>query len=79
LANQDAARRAAQEFGAEIRTIKKTSPEYAAEKDQPLCPSVMVDGKFIVRDGVADVELLRAALTGKPTGGVTDALIRRSE
>jgi len=79
LANQDAARRAAQEFGAEIRTIKKTSPEYAAEKDQPLCPSVMVDGKFNIRDGVADVELLRAALTGTPTGGVTDALIRRSE
>jgi len=68
LANQDAARRAAQEFGAKIRTIKKTSPEYAAEKDPPPCPSVTVDGKFIVRDGVADIEQLRAALTGTPTG-----------
>jgi len=69
LANQDAARRAAQEFGAKIRTIKKTSPEYAAEKDPPPCPSVMVDGKFIVRDGVADVEQLREALTGAPRAG----------
>jgi len=68
LANQDADRRAGQEFGAEIRTIKKTSPEYAAEKDPPPCPSVTVDGKFIVRDGVADIEQLRAALTGTPTG-----------
>ena len=68
MANQDAARRAAQEFGAKIRTIKKTSPEYAAEKDPPPCPSVTVDGKFIVRDGVADIEQLRAALTGTPTG-----------
>ena len=68
MANQDAARRAAQEFGAKIRTIKKTSPEYAAEKDPPPCPSVTVDGKFIVRDGVADIEQLRAALTGTPAG-----------
>jgi len=30
---------------------------------------VMVDGKFIVRDGVADVEQLREALTGTPRGG----------
>ena len=51
-------------------TVKKTSPEYAAAKDPPPCPSVMVDGKFIVRDGVVDVEQLRAVLTGTPTGGV---------
>jgi hypothetical protein len=64
LANLDAARRAAQEFGAEIRTVKKTSAEYAAENDAPPCPSVMVDGTFIVRDGTAGYEQLAAALAG---------------
>ncbi|MEK6744386.1 MAG: hypothetical protein AABZ15_12280 [Nitrospirota bacterium] len=37
--------------------------------DKPPCPSVIVDGTFIVRDGVADVEQLRAALTGRPREG----------
>jgi len=45
------------------------------DHQEDFTPSVMVDGKFNIRDGVA----LRAALTGTPTGGVTDALIRRSE
>jgi len=36
---------------------------------KPPCPSVMVDETLIVRDGVADVEQLRAALTGTPGKG----------
>ena len=62
MANQDAARRAAQEFGAEIVVIKKTSPEYAALQDKPPCPSVAVDGKFIARNDMVTLEQLKTAI-----------------
>ena len=58
----EAAGRAEKEFGAEIRVVKKTSPEYAADKDQPPCPSVMVNGRFIARKEVVTYEALKAAI-----------------
>jgi hypothetical protein len=62
MANLDAARRAAEEFGAEIRTIRKTSAEYAAEKDPPPCPSVMVNEKFIAKNDIVSYEALKDAI-----------------
>lgn len=64
MANMAAAREAEKEFGAEIRIIKKSSPEYAQEKDQPPCPSVMLDGKFLVKNDIIDTEALKSAITG---------------
>jgi len=58
----EAARGAAKEFGAEIIVIKKTSPEYAAEKDPPPCPSVMVNGRFSVKNDTVKYEALRTAV-----------------
>lgn len=57
-----AARRAEQELGAEIIVIKKTSKEYAAEKNPPPAPSVVVDGKLVVADGTVTYEELEDAL-----------------
>lgn len=62
MANLGAARRAAEEFGVEIKTIKKTSAEYAAEKDPPPCPSVMVNGKFIARNDIVAYEAMKDAI-----------------
>ncbi|HSQ78224.1 MAG TPA: hypothetical protein VLN91_04965 [Nitrospirota bacterium] len=42
--------------------IKKTSPEYAAEKDAPPCPSVMVNGRFIARGKVVTYGELKTAI-----------------
>ena len=64
----DAARVAEQELGAEIRTIKKTSQEYAREKDPPPCPSVMVDEKFIVKNDTVTIEVLKTAITNSSGG-----------
>jgi hypothetical protein len=55
---------AATEFGAEIVVIKKTSPEYAAEKDPPPCPSVMVNGKFLVKNGTVGYDDMKSELAG---------------
>jgi len=55
---------AADEFGAELVVIKKTSPEYAAEKDPPPCPSVRVNGKFLVKNGTVGYEDLKPELSG---------------
>jgi len=58
----DAVGRAEKEFGAEIRVIKKTSKEYATEKDPPPCPSVMVNGRFIAKNEMVTYEALKAAI-----------------
>lgn len=62
MSHIESARRAEQEFGAEIIVIKKTSPEYAAEKDAPPCPSVKVNDSFLVRKGMVTYEQLTASL-----------------
>ena len=59
-----AAGQAAKELGAEVRVIKKTSPEYAAEKNPPPCPSVKVNDLFIARNDVVTFEALKAAIQG---------------
>jgi hypothetical protein len=58
----EAAGRAEKELGAEIRVIKRTSSEYAAEKDPPPCPSVMVNGRFISKKDMVTYEELKAAI-----------------
>ncbi len=63
-----AAGQAVKELGAELKVIKKTSPEYAAEKDAPPCPSVKVNDRFIVKNDVVTFEALKDAIQG---GGQT--------
>ena len=41
--------------------MKKTSPDYRPGTDPP-CPSVVVNGKVLVRDGTVTFEQLRDAL-----------------
>ena len=41
--------------------MKKTSPDYRPGVDPP-CPSVVVDGKLLVSDGMATFEQLRDAI-----------------
>lgn len=62
--NMAAAREAEKEFGAKIVVIKKSSSEYAGEKDPPPCPSVMVNGRFIVRNDIIMYEALKEAIMG---------------
>ncbi len=47
---------------AEINIIKKTSPEYAAEKNPPPCPSVMVNNRFIAKNDTVTFEALKSAI-----------------
>jgi len=58
----ESARWAEKELGAEIRTIKKTSQEYAQEKDPPPCPSIMVNGRFIVKNDIITPDALKDAI-----------------
>jgi hypothetical protein len=58
----ETAGRAEKEFGAEIKVIKKTSPEYAAEKNPPPCPSVMVNNRFISKNDTITYEALKTAI-----------------
>jgi hypothetical protein len=60
----EAAGRAAKEFGAEIKVIKKTSPEYANEKDPLPCPSVVLNGQVIARNDIITYEALKTAIMG---------------
>jgi len=41
--------------------MKKTSAEYRPGIDPP-CPSVVVNGRLVVRDGTVDYDLLKAEL-----------------
>ncbi len=63
-----AAGQAAKELGAEIKVIKKTSPEYAAEKNPPPCPSVMVNNTFIAKNDTVTYEALKAAINSSGSG-----------
>ncbi len=63
MSNMDFARRAEKELGAEIVVIKKTSQEYAMEKDSPPCPSVKVNDRFIARNDTITYEALKTAIT----------------
>jgi len=60
--NKEAAGRAEKELGAQIVIVKKTSPEYAKEKDPPPCPSVMVNGRLIAKNDIVSYEALKDAL-----------------
>ncbi len=62
--NKEAAGRAGKELGAEITVIKKTSPEYAREKNPPPCPSVMVNGRLIAKNDIISFETLKNAMAG---------------
>ena len=42
--------------------IKKSSPEYAAEKNPPPCPSVKVNDAFVVMNDVVTFEMLKEAM-----------------
>lgn len=58
----DAARRAQQEFDAEIVTVLRTSREYKETANPPLCPSVAVNGRLISRGSALSYEDLKAAI-----------------
>jgi hypothetical protein len=58
----EAARGAEKEFGAEIEVIKKTSKEYGKAKDPLPCPSVVVNGRIIVRNETITYQGLKAAV-----------------
>jgi hypothetical protein len=62
MANLTAAREAEKEFGAELKIIKKTSPEYAALTVQPPCPSIAIDGVFIAKNDIVTFDQLRTAV-----------------
>jgi len=49
-------------LGAEVVIIKKTSPEYALEKDPPPCPSVAVNGRIIARNNSVTYEALKTTI-----------------
>jgi hypothetical protein len=61
----DAAGRAEKELGAEIKVIKKTSGEYANEKDPPPCPSVMVNGRLLAKNDTVTFEAIKTAIPGE--------------
>ncbi len=61
----DAAGRAERELNAHIQVIKKTSPEYARSKDQFPCPSVLLNGRIIVRNDTISYQGLKAAIEGE--------------
>ena len=65
MMNVQAAERLRGELGIELNIIKKTSPEYAREKDPPPCPSVAVGERFVVKDGVIGYEDLKAEIADK--------------
>lgn len=60
--NLKSARKLGETLDFDLVVIKKTSAEYAAEKNPPPCPSVAVDDRFVVTDGVASLEQMREAL-----------------
>jgi len=60
--NMLAAQKAKESMGIDIVVVKKGSDEYYTESYPPQCPSVAIDGKFIVKDGTVDYEQLKAEL-----------------
>jgi hypothetical protein len=66
MLNSEAAGRVAKEMGAEIRVIKKKSPEYLKEKDPPPCPSVKVNETLIAKNDFVSYETLLDAVLNNP-------------
>ncbi len=64
MSNMEAAGRAEKEFDAKIVLVKKTSKEYAQEKDPLPCPSVVLNGRVIAKNGIITYEALKAELLG---------------
>jgi hypothetical protein len=62
MSNLETAGRAEKEFGAQIVVVKKTSPEYAKEKDPLPCPSVAVNGQIISRNDTITYTSLKTAI-----------------
>ncbi len=60
--NINAAGRAEKELETEIVVIKKTSTEYAEQRDPLPCPSVLLNGRIIARNDTITYEALHAAL-----------------
>lgn len=60
----EAARRAEEQFKAEIVTIKKPSMTYLMMKERPPCPSVAVNGRYLVQDGTVTFEEIKSAIEG---------------
>ncbi len=58
-------------MGAEIKIIKKTSPEYAADKTSAPCPSVMVNNRFIAKNDTVAFEALKSAI-------LSDSVVRET-
>ncbi len=65
MSNLEAAGQAAKEMGAEVRIIKKTSSEYAQERDPLPCPSVVVNGKIVASNDTVSYQALKAVLTSE--------------
>lgn len=65
MMNMQAAERLRDELGLELAIIKKTSEEYAREKNPPPCPSVAVGKRFVVQDGVIGYDELKVELESK--------------
>ncbi len=61
----EAAGRAVKELNVCLEIIKKTSPEYARAKDPLPCPSVLLNGRIIVRNDTITYQGLRAAIKGE--------------
>lgn len=57
-------------MGAEVVIIKKTSPEYALEKDPPPCPSVAVNGRLIAKNNIVTFEALKTILLSDSGGNI---------
>jgi hypothetical protein len=62
LSITETAGRAEKEFGAQIVVVKKTSPEYAKEKNPLPCPSVVVNGRVIARNNTITYASLKTAI-----------------
>ncbi len=58
----EAAGRAEKELGAEVQVLKKTSTDYAQEKDPPPCPSVAVNGRFTAWNDTITYEALKTTI-----------------
>ncbi len=61
----EAAGRAERELNTLIQVIKKTSPEYARAREQFPCPSVLLNGRIIVRNDTITYQGLKAAIEGE--------------
>ena len=66
--NVEAASLAEKTLGAKLVIIKKTSSEYASEKNPPPCPSVTVNAALIVENGTVTFDQLKEAISKQGKG-----------